>query len=61
MTGLLKFYAACSLGAVINVAFATALIRQDVRWWLAGAAGTAISGVWNYSVNTVLTWRQSRR
>jgi dolichol-phosphate mannosyltransferase len=61
LTGLLKFFAACSLGAVINVAFATMLKRQGLEWYVAGIAGTAISSVWNYSVNTVLTWRNTRR
>lgn len=61
VTGLLKFYIACSLGAVINVTFADLLIRQGVPWYLAGASGTGISSVWNYGVNTVLTWRRSRR
>jgi putative flippase GtrA len=37
------------------------LIRQGIQWYVAGVAGTAISSVWNYSVNTVLTWRQRRR
>jgi dolichol-phosphate mannosyltransferase len=60
MTGLLTFYAACSLGAVINVAFANMLIRQGVPWYLAGTSGTVISSVWNYGVNAVLTWRRSR-
>jgi len=61
VTGLLKFYIACSLGAAINVAFANLLMRQGVPWYLAGASGTGISSVWNYGVNTVLTWRRSRR
>jgi dolichol-phosphate mannosyltransferase len=60
VTGLLTFYAACSLGAVINVAFANMLIRQGVPWYLAGTSGTVISSVWNYGVNAVLTWRRSR-
>ncbi|HEY0759541.1 MAG TPA: glycosyltransferase family 2 protein [Acidisarcina sp.] len=61
VTGLLKFYAACSLGAVVNVTFADMLIHQNLPWYLAGAAGTGISSVWNYGVNTVLTWRRSRK
>jgi dolichol-phosphate mannosyltransferase len=60
-TGLIKVYAACSLGAVINLAFAMMLVRRGVEWYTAGAIGIAISSVWNYSVNTVLTWRQRRR
>jgi dolichol-phosphate mannosyltransferase len=56
--GLLKFYVACSLGALINVAFAGMLMRRGMPWMLAGVSGTAISSVWNYGVNTVLTWRR---
>jgi dolichol-phosphate mannosyltransferase len=59
-TGLLTFYAACSLGAFINVAFARSLLRVGVPWYLAGIAGIAISSVWNYGVNTILTWRRLR-
>jgi dolichol-phosphate mannosyltransferase len=60
LTGLLTFYTACSLGAVVNVAFANMLIRQGIPWYLSGVMGTAISSVWNYGVNTVITWRRSR-
>jgi dolichol-phosphate mannosyltransferase len=60
VTGLLTFYAACSLGAVINVAFANLLMRSGIPWYLAGITGTGISSVWNYGVNAVLTWRRSR-
>lgn len=60
VTGLLKFYAACSLGALINVAFAGMLIRHGLPWLLAGGLGLAVSSVWNYWVNTVLTWRRRR-
>jgi len=56
--GLLKFYAACSVGALINVAFANMLKVRGIPWYVAGASGTAISSVWNYGVNTVLTWRR---
>jgi len=60
VTGLFTFYAACSLGAVINVAFASLLIDRSVAWYLAGISGTVISSVWNYGVNAVLTWRRNR-
>ncbi len=59
--GLLKFYVACSVGALINVAFAAMLISRGMPWALAGLTGTAISSVWNYGVNTVLTWRRAVR
>ena len=58
--GLLTFYSACSLGALINISFAQFLFRSHVPWYLAGLSGLAISSVWNYGVNTVLTWRRER-
>jgi dolichol-phosphate mannosyltransferase len=60
LTGLLIFYTACSMGALINVAFANLLVRQGIVWYVAGVSGTIISSVWNYGVNAVLTWRHSR-
>jgi dolichol-phosphate mannosyltransferase len=60
LTGLLTFYVACSLGALINVSFAQNLLRAGFPWYLAGLSGIAISSVWNYGVNTVLTWRRER-
>jgi len=59
--GLLKFYGVCSIGALINVAFATTLINQGIRWNVAVAAGMSVSGIWNYSVNSVLIWKQCRQ
>ena len=60
LAGLLIFYAACSMGALINIAFADLLIHQGIAWYVAGVSGTAISSVWNYGVNAVITWRRSR-
>lgn len=60
LSGLMLFYAACSLGALINVSFASQLVRAGIPWLLAGVCGMAISSVWNYAVNTVLTWRRVR-
>ena len=59
--GLLKYCAACSIGAVINVSFAQFLARSGVVWYLAGFGGLTISSVWNYWVNTILTWRDKTR
>lgn len=58
--GLVTFYLACSFGALINVAFAQFLHRSGAPWYVAGLVGTAVSSVWNYGVNTVLTWRRKR-
>jgi dolichol-phosphate mannosyltransferase len=58
--GLLYFYLACSVGAIVNVNFAQFLNRRGVPWFVAGISGIAISSVWNYGVNTVITWRRAR-
>jgi dolichol-phosphate mannosyltransferase len=58
--GLLVFYAACSLGALVNVSFADFLFNAGLAWYLAAICGLAITSVWNYAVNTVLTWRRDR-
>jgi len=57
--GLLLFYAACSLGALVNVSFAGFLHNAGLAW-LAGICGLAITSVRNYAVNTDLTWRRDR-
>ena len=61
VTGLLTFYVACSLGALMNVSLAKFLLDSHVVWYLAGILGMATSSVWNYGVNTVMTWGRSRR
>ena len=58
--GLVTFYVACSLGALINVALAHQLFRAIFLWYLAGICGMAISSVWNYGVYTVVTWRREQ-
>jgi dolichol-phosphate mannosyltransferase len=60
VTGLLTFYLACSLGALMNVSLAKFLLDSHVVWYLAGILGMATSSVWNYGVNTIFTWRRSR-
>jgi dolichol-phosphate mannosyltransferase len=57
--GLLTFYAACSVGAMMNLAFANFLLQAGLPWYAAGVAGVAVGSVWNYGVNTILTWRRS--
>jgi dolichol-phosphate mannosyltransferase len=59
VTGLLTFYLACSVGALMNVSLAKFLLDSHVVWYLAGILGMATSSVWNYGVNTVMTWRRS--
>jgi dolichol-phosphate mannosyltransferase len=58
--GLITFCLACSVGALLNVSFASFLLLKGIPWVMAGILGMAISSVWNFGVNTVITWRRSR-
>jgi len=58
VTGLLSFYAVCSLGAVANVGIASAAFAEHYTWWASGLAGVAVGVVWNYAVSSVFTWRR---
>ena len=60
LKGLVFFYAACTLGVLINLSFAHRLLDAGLPWYLAGLSGVAISSFWNYGVNAVVTWRRSR-
>jgi dolichol-phosphate mannosyltransferase len=61
LSGLLWFYAACSVGAIANYAIATLAYERGLPWYLAAAVGVMISSVWNYAVTSVLTWRTQKR
>jgi dolichol-phosphate mannosyltransferase len=61
VAGLLIFYSACTLGVLINLSFADRLLAAGLPWYLAGLSGLAISSVWNYGVNTIVTWRRTRK
>ena len=60
LRGIFVFYAACSLGVLINLSFAHRLLAGGLPWYVAGISGVAISSVWNYGVNTIVTWRRTR-
>lgn len=55
--GLAAFCLLCGIGAAANIGVATALVAQQERWWLAGAAGALIGVVWNYAMATTFVWR----
>ena len=59
--GLLIYYAACTIGAISNFAFARFLFAGGLPWYVAGVMGMAVSSVWNYGVNVLLTWRRDTR
>ena len=58
--GLVTFFAACTLGLLINLSFADRLLAAGLPWYLAGLSGVTISSFWNYGVNTIVTWRRNR-
>ena len=58
LSGLVTFYAVCSVGAVANVGFASFVFQQHYSWWLSGACGILVGAVWNYAASSVFTWRK---
>ena len=61
LTGLLTFYAACSIGAVVAVRVSEATQQAGIHWTVAGLAGVAIASVWNYTMTQLFTWRLGRQ
>jgi dolichol-phosphate mannosyltransferase len=61
LTGLLMFYAGCSIGVFLNVRLAEYARSIGVPWYGAGAAGLAVGAVWNYGVSAAITWRRVLR
>lgn len=57
LTGMLTFYAVCSIGALANVSVASWIYAYDGSFYLAGLLGVLMSVVFNYSVTKVFTWR----
>ncbi|WP_421760777.1 glycosyltransferase [Devosia sp.] len=57
LTGLLTFYAVCSIGALANVSVASWIYAFDGQFYMAGLLGVLMSVVFNYSVTRVFTWR----
>ncbi len=57
LSGLLSFYLACSLGAIINTAFAQYMYTSGITWWFAGFMGAMVGAVWNYSMIKIFTWK----
>ncbi len=54
--GLLTFYVACGIGALINLAVAEWFYQQAVVYWVAGMAGALVAAVWNFFTTASLTW-----
>jgi dolichol-phosphate mannosyltransferase len=58
--GLLSFYIACAIGALINVRVAMFLFEHGVVWWLSGLLGGGVGAVWNYAITSTFTWKSAR-
>ena len=56
-TGLLGFYAICSLGGIANVSVASMIYEMRNATFVAGLAGAVMSSVFNYAVTRIWTWR----
>lgn len=64
LPGLLKFMAACSLGAFANVGVATYLHSADGgsgHWLLSAMAGILVGTVWNYGATAWLVWIKPKK
>jgi len=58
--GLVSFYIACTIGAIINLRIAYFLYDSNIQWWLAGLLGGVVGAVWNYSITSTFTWKKFR-
>jgi len=54
--GLLSFYAACAVGALIAVALADWLYMRSMTYWLAGLIGAGVAALWNFLTTASITW-----
>ena len=54
--GLLTFYAACGVGALINLAMAEWLFLKALPYWVAGLAGALVAALWNFFMTASFTW-----
>ncbi len=59
--GLLKFMAACSVGALANVGVAAYIHGGYGHWLLSALAGIVVGTVWNYGATAWLVWIKPKR
>lgn len=58
LRGYFSFVIACSIGAVINVFVADLSFQNLGVWWIASLLGAVFGSIWNYTMSSILTWRQ---
>ena len=56
-SGLLSFYLACSLGAIINLSISQFLYSVGVAYMVAGLFSALLAAVWNYLTTSQSIWR----
>lgn len=56
LRGWAGFCAACSVGALANVAIASFLEARGLLWALAALAGIVVGAVWNYALSSRFVW-----
>jgi dolichol-phosphate mannosyltransferase len=55
--GLLGFYVACSIGAIISLALSIFAKEQlHIHWLISGVTAALLSGIWNYWASKNLSW-----
>lgn len=59
LKGLVTFYLACSIGALISVELGDFLYSHKLPWWMAGLLGAGVGAIWNYAVTSHFTWGRS--
>ena len=60
--GLLGFYIACSVGAVISLALAIFMKdKLHIHYMVAGVLASLLSGVWNYWGARFLSWKDPKK
>jgi dolichol-phosphate mannosyltransferase len=60
LSGLLGFYAVCSVGLVGNVGVASLAFNRHYTWWLAAFAGIVVGTMWNFAASSILVWNRRR-
>ena len=61
LAGLLKFMAACGIGAVANVGVASYMYGGNSNWLLSSLAGIVVGTAWNYGATAWLVWMKPKR
>jgi dolichol-phosphate mannosyltransferase len=60
--GLINFYIACGVGAIVSLALADFLkYKLHLHWLVSGTVAALASGVWNYWAATLVSWTKKNK